>query len=259
MRDRPARHLTRWYAAIIDTLFPVRCLVCGCDDPALKLGMCSSCDKAITALCREPACPTCARGVANYEVSKGLCGDCRDKKPRVDGTVRAGPYVEMMQPLVRAFKYQGQEDLLQFFGPRLVDEISRASWSSRVEAVAMVPTHWRRRMRRPFYAPSALAEYVSKSCHLPLVGILQRTRCGPHQIGLSYTARIQNVHGAFAMRSGVKLSKARILLIDDVKTTGATIDECARVLRRSGATEVYAAVAARVQASPGDGANLSAM
>jgi len=161
--------------------------------------------------------------------------------------------------LVKAFKYQGQEDLLQFFGPRLVDEISNAPWFDQVEAIAIVPTHWRRLMRKPYYAPAVLAEYVSKSCHLPLVSILRRTRCGPHQIGLSYTARFQNVHGAFALRSRVRLNKARILLIDDVKTTGATLDECARVLRRQGAAKVYAAVIAKVQASPGDMVKLLAV
>jgi len=221
--------------------------------------MCVSCDDAIAKLCGEPACPTCGRGVANYEVNNSLCSDCRHKKPRVDGTVRVGPYADIMQPLVRAFKYQGQEDLLQLFGPKLVNEISQAPWFGRVEAVAMVPTHWRRRMRRPFYAPAALADYVSRSCHLPLVPILKRTRCGPHQIGLSYSARVQNVHGAFALRNGVQLSKARILLIDDVKTTGATMDECARILRRNGVAEVYAAVASRVQASPGDAVKFSAV
>ncbi len=246
------KHFSGLREAIVDTLFPTQCLVCRRDDSVIKHGLCSSCDEAITAICQEPACPTCGRSVAKYEVSQRICGDCRGKIPRVNGTVRVGPYAHVMQPLIKAFKYQCQENVLELFGPKLANVVLKATWFSRVEAIAIVPTHWRRRLRRPFYAPSSLADYVSRACHLPLAPILRRTRCGPHQIGLSYKARVQNVRGAFALRKGVKLSKARILLIDDVKTTGATIEECARVLRGNGATEVYAAVAARAQGSPGD-------
>lgn len=87
---------------------------------------------------------------------------------------------------------------------------------------------------------------MARRLNLPLVRVLRRTRAGPHQIGLSYTARAANVRGAFAMRPGVELRDARLLLIDDVRTTGATINECAKVLQASGAAEVYAAVVVAV-------------
>jgi predicted amidophosphoribosyltransferase len=81
-----------------------------------------------------------------------------------------------------------------------------------------------------------------------VLGVLRRVRGGPHQIGLSHSQRVENVRGAFAMARGVTLRGARLLLVDDVMTTGATLNECAKVLRRGGAAEVYAAVVLTVDA-----------
>lgn len=87
---------------------------------------------------------------------------------------------------------------------------------------------------------------IAKERDLPYVSLLRRVRAGPHQVGLSYEKRIANVQGAFALRRGCELRDARLLLVDDVTTTGATIKECAKVLRRGGAKEVYAAVVSSV-------------
>ncbi len=116
------------------------------------------------------------------------------------------------------------------------------AWYEKVEAMVSVPTHWTRRVWHPLRTADALASIVAGRTDLSWLPILKRVRAGPHQIGLSYNERVQNVRDAFALRRGVKLRDARLLLIDDVKTTGATINECAKTLRRGGAAEVYAAV-----------------
>jgi predicted amidophosphoribosyltransferase len=140
----------------------------------------------------------------------------------------------------------------------LADAARGASWLDRVEAVVSVPTHWRRSLRWPVHAADALAAIVARDIRLPHLPVLHRIKAGPHQIGLSYLDRRRNVRGAFALRRGVALHGARLLLVDDVKTTGATINECAKILRQGGAGEVYAAVLvtvppdrARLNASPG--------
>ena len=131
-------------------------------------------------------------------------------------------------------------------GGWLVEAIETAPWRERIEAVVSVPTHWKRRFNRPFHAADALASVVARKVSLPHVPVLRRVRAGPRQIGLSHTERSANVRGAFSIRKGVTLRNARLLLIDDVRTTGATLEECAKVLRRGGAAEVYAAVVLRV-------------
>ena len=131
-------------------------------------------------------------------------------------------------------------------GELLAEAVETAPWRGCIEAVVSVPTHWKRRFHRPFHAADALASYVAGRIVLPHVSVLRRVRAGPHQIGLSPTERTANVRGAFALRKGLTIRGARVLLIDDVRTTGATLEECAKVLRRGGAAEVYAAVVLQV-------------
>lgn len=173
--------------------------------------------------------------------------------------VRVGPYrrhehdgarerdnVSSLGRLLRSYKYSGREESGPVLAGWLAQVVGGAPWLDRVEAIVAVPTHWRHRLTRPLYAAEALAAVVAKRTALPQAPVLTRVKAGPHQIGLSYTDRADNVRGAFAIRRGVSLKDARLLLIDDVKTTGATIDECAKVLRRGGAAEVYAAVVVTV-------------
>ncbi len=164
--------------------------------------------------------------------------------------MRVGRYDGTLGQLIKAYKYHDRVELEPLLGGWLEAAIVEAPWFSRVEAVVSVPTHWKHRIGRPFYAADALAYYIAHISSLPHLPLLRRTRAGPHQIGLSFAERADNVRGAFALRRGVSLRDACLLLIDDVKTTGATIKECAKVLRHGGASEVYAAVV--VQAGFGD-------
>jgi predicted amidophosphoribosyltransferase len=131
-------------------------------------------------------------------------------------------------------------------GGWLAEVVGAARWLDRVEAIVAVPTHWQHRLGRPLYAAEALAAGVARHTGLPLVPVLRRVRAGRHQIGLSFSERAENVRGLFTVRRGVTLDDSRLLLIDDVKTTGATVNECAKVLRRAGAAEIYAAVVVTV-------------
>ena len=147
-----------------------------------------------------------------------------------------------LEALIRAYKYHGRTRLEPLLSGWLSEAVASAPWWSRVEAIVSVPTHWRHGLGRPLYAADALADRVAKAAALPRARVLRRVRAGPHQIGLSFSDRAANVRGAFAMCRGVTMNGTRLLLIDDVKTTGATLNECAKVLRAGGAAEVFAAV-----------------
>jgi predicted amidophosphoribosyltransferase len=151
--------------------------------------------------------------------------------------------------MLRQFKYNYREELLPVLGDWLVESIRTGPWLTSVEAVTCVPTHWRRQIRSRAYPAGELARYVARRVDLPFVSILRRVRAGPHQVGLSHNERLQNVIGAFGMRRGVELCDARLLILDDVRTTGATLNECAKVLHRAGAAETYAAVVVRARAA----------
>jgi ComF family protein len=169
--------------------------------------------------------------------------------------VRAGPYravvrsgsvdgdpVSSLGRLVQLYKYHGREVLERLLGVWVAEAVDAAPWKHRVQAVVAVPTLWRRRVRRPLYPAERLATYVADRIGAPEVAVLKRVRGGSHQIGLNYEERVKNVRGAFAMARGASVRGARLLVVDDVKTTGATVHEVAKVLRKAGAAEVYAAV-----------------
>ena len=232
--------------SVVELVFPPRCIACRTWRLDGANVLCGECRETIIRECAAPTCPTCAAPVSAYEVSLGRCGQCRGRSLRIAGTVRVGIYRDLLGRLLRAYKYHGREELALLLGGSLAEAVETAPWRDRMEAIVSVPTHWKRRFNRPFHAADALASHVARKVNVPHVPVLRRIRAGPHQIGLSETERVANVRGAFAIRNGVVLRDARVLLIDDVRTTGATLEECAKVLRRCGAAEVYAAVVLRV-------------
>jgi predicted amidophosphoribosyltransferase len=142
------------------------------------------------------------------------------------------------------FKFRGGEHLDRCHGDLLGRAIAQVPWFDDVDVLTAVPTCWQHRLTRRFHATSALAPHVARWAGLPLLALLRRTKGGPHQVGLPKADRIENVKGKFKIAHGVALPGTVVCLIDDVATTGATIGECARVLKRSGAPRVYAAVVA---------------
>ncbi|MCO6435823.1 MAG: ComF family protein [Phycisphaerae bacterium] len=241
-----------------DLLYPPQCLFCGTGPaPGSPLStfyavhICRTCRAAIDAAVAESACPTCGGEADKIEVKNGRCPQCRARGTRLAGTVRLGAYGSFLGPHLRALKYLGREELAVPLARRLGDSLRCAAWFERVEAIAAVPSHWMRRIARPVRTVDLIARELADAVDLPLLPLLRRVRGGPHQIGLSYTQRLHNVRGAFGLGRGVQLEGARILIVDDVMTTGATIEECARVLLRGGAAEVFAAVLVRVDFEPG--------
>lgn len=246
--------ITEWgprlAATVTDTIFPTHCILCGEAMGEAAARLCDPCDAVVARERKVPACPKCARSVAPFEVSGGRCKACRGRRPPVDGVVRVATYCDAFSALLRSYKYHGRQSLEPALGGWLAEAVGGAPWRDRVEAVVPVPTFWRRRITSPLHAAEALAAVVAKGLGLPNASLLRRVKGGPHQIGLTYRERLQNVRGAFELRRGAALRGARLLIIDDVKTTGATINECAGVLRRAGAAEVYAAVLVTVSWDP---------
>jgi ComF family protein len=108
-----------------------------------------------------------------------------------------------------------------------------------------VPLHWQRRWARGFNQSELLARGIARRCGVLMVRALRRTRCTATQTGLSHTGRRQNVTGAFQVRRPRAVAGKRVLLIDDVMTTGSTAAACAAALRRAGASRIMVLTAAR--------------
>jgi ComF family protein len=157
---------------------------------------------------------------------------------------------DVARTLVHALKYGDRLDLAPMMG-RWMATAGR-SLTAEADAIIPVPLHWRRYWARRFNQSALLAEAIAKASRVPLIlGALKRVKATPQQVGLSQSARALNVQGAFRVGPPGKAAVAgrRLILVDDVITTGATVDACARALLRAGAAEVNVLAFARVVAA----------
>ena len=231
----------RLQRSAVELIFPRRCLVCGEPGEGGEEGLCRLCRQSVDGGRSSAACPRCGANVAPFAVAHGSCAECRHHSPGVDGTVRVGPYTEVLAHIVKTYKYRGREEFEPILGRWLAETVESASWCNQLEAVVSVPAYWTKRLTSSFHAAERIGAVVATHLGLSHVPLLRRVRGGPSQIGLTYLQRLQNVKGAFRVRRGFKMVRARLLLVDDVRTTGATLAECSRVLRRAGAKKVFAA------------------
>lgn len=193
------------------------------------------------ALLRCPACRS-APGRAS-----GLCAGCEATlfSPRVEAfALSLGPYEGALARTVRALKFGGARRLCEPLGARLALEVARAAWP--LDAVCAVPLHPLRRLTRGYNQSALVAEVAARHLRLPYRPVLRRTRRTRQQARLAAPARPDNVAGAFRC---APLAGERILLVDDVSTSGATATECALALFAAGAARVYLATLAA--AAPG--------
>lgn len=194
-----------------------------------------------------PWCEACGTPFP-YAVGEGaVCGACAAREPVFEKARSAFVYDDESRALVLSLKHGGRTDALAAFGRWM----NRAGGELLADADGLVPVplHPRRLRQRRFNQSLLLARTLSRASGVPVAPhILQRTRATPSQGGLSAKGRTRNVAGAFKVRAEAKadLAGRRLVLVDDVYTTGATLEACARALLRSGAANVSAITLARV-------------
>ena len=171
---------------------------------------------------------------------EGRCTLCRSGLRGFDAAYCYGSYEGALRELIHVYKYGRVQTLAKPLGDLLAAALPR---EERFDAVTAVPLHWRRQWQRGFNQSELLAPRYG----IPVVRALRRVRSTETQAGLSNTRRRENVATAFECRRGARaLAGKRILLIDDVMTTGSTAAACARVLKRAGAAKVALLTVARV-------------
>ncbi len=219
-------------------LLPPRCLLCGAaaDDD----GLCGDCRSELPR--NAPCCARCAEPLAQ---PAPLCGRCLRRAPPWDAAWAPFRYAWPLDALETRFKFGG--DLAA--GRTLAAQwIAQAPSAPLPQALVPVPLHVSRLRRRGYNQALELARPLGRSLGLPvLVGALARTRATAAQTELDRAARRRNVRGAFAVKTGAALP-AHVAVLDDVLTTGTTLAECARVLRRAGVARVDAWALARAPA-----------
>jgi ComF family protein len=232
----------------IDAALPPLCP--SCREPLGDgAGLCATCWSKLALI--EP--PYCARlGIPfTYDPGPGLLSmEAIANPPAYDRARAAVRYDDVARALVHGFKYGDRLDLAPIMG-RWMARAGRELLAD-ADALIPVPLHWRRLWARRFNQAAALAKVISASCKAPVLhGALCRVRPTIQQVGLSKPQRAANVQGAFGVPPERRADVAgkRLVLIDDVLTSGATLDTCTRALLRAGAAHVDVLVFARVVAS----------
>ena len=212
---------------VLDAILPPQCL--SCRTLVAEPGqLCADCWREIRFI-EAPFCSVCGRPFEFDSGPETLCGDCAARKPSFARARAVMVYDDHSRDLVLGFKRGDRLEGADFIMP--------------------VPLHRRRLFTRRFNQAAVLAHSVGKTAQVQVLSDgLMRTRATPTQAGLSRSGRFRNVRGAFAIRPRHRaaIRDRHIILVDDVMTTGATVDGCARAILRAGAARVSVITLARV-------------
>lgn len=207
------------------------CLLCGSD---ARSALCPPCHGELPRL--PAGCPQCAQ--ANGDGA--LCGQCLQSAPAFDRTLALFAYAFPIDQLLHALKYRHRLLLAPWLGKQLAEHCAELQ----PDAVAPLPLHPTKLAERGFNQALEIARPLAAALKVPLhADLCQRTRATPAQADLPLKERAANVRNAFFCEQ--RLDGQHIVLVDDVMTTGATLHECAKALKRQGAREVSAVVVAR--------------
>ncbi len=222
---------------------------------------CRLCERELTRITAVPVCGPCLEGIASRRATAGClhcghpfedaekaldrCGACRVDPPSFDRARSFGTYEGDLRRLIHLMKYDGMRPLAKRLGRLMA---ATADDFEALDYLVPVPLYRRRRWSRGFNQAGLLAAAMAEATDIPARGgLLRRTRATESQAGLSNQQRRSNVAGAFSAPRPGEVRGRRILLIDDVMTTGATLEACAKALKRAGARYVGAVTSARAK------------
>jgi ComF family protein len=222
-------------------LWPAKCVNCGEHSVETGSGLCGDCWEGLTSVCSADYCRRCGRNVSPYVAREGVCLNCRGEEMHFDGIARAGMYAESLRDMVKAFKNDKTElDSLMVW---LADTALHTSiFFNDIDFFVPVPLHWRRRFNRGYNQSYLLARGLKHPSAKVSTDLVRIRYTKPQSEMPSFAARVKNVKGAFAVRYRHPFAGRRVCLVDDIKTTNATLNECAKTLKEAGASKVFALV-----------------
>jgi ComF family protein len=246
--------------SLISVLFPAPCRICGQTlTTASRVPICSTCLNELERII-DPLCACCGRPLVapvtqptatqstwprNVELR---CRLCRGEFYAFDRARSFAVYDRALSEAVLLLKYEQVTSLADWFGARLAQIAIEARPDWRVDVVVPVPLHRDRRRERGYNQAELIAKPIARRLKLSLdAKLLRRTKPRPPQLVLSRAEHWKSVRGAYATPEGMKIDNLRILLVDDVLTTGATLDASSRALKNAGASAAFGLTVGRVR------------
>jgi len=227
--------------AFLDLVLPPVCYVCGraCSG---KYGLCEVCLASIKYIA-PPRCPKCGRHLSG---KPHLCPECTSRNTSVEKSWSCCHYEGVIKECVHLFKYKGYVGLVDIFKDVIVDFTRKNEIQKEVDLIVPVPVYPAKKRERPYNHAEILATSVSKSLAIPVdIKNLKKISWTRSQSELDRQRRLKNIKGSFLAVDRLVFSDKSILLVDDVYTTGATVNECAKALLETNAKKVISLTLAR--------------
>jgi len=231
--------------AAAELIYPRSCLACDQSLGPDETDWCAACTTRLLAATNTSLCPRCAAPAEPHLLDPTGCRSCRGRSTPLEQIACVGLYGSFLGELVRTYKYRGRQQLDLPLAKLLAASITATPWVRRLDAIVPVPASLRERLHYRFWPVGLLAEAAGRILHLPALPVLAVHGKRRRQVDLPPSQRVANIRGTFHVRRGARLPGARLCVIDDVITSGATLREAARTLKKAGAATVYAAVLAR--------------
>lgn len=234
-RERLKKYLKRGMIVLQETFFPTDyvCELCRREKPSDGCPVCHRCREDLPFL-KENYCHRCGAYVGD---ESDFCNNCAEHTPLFTQGASVFSYEGGAKRLLLKYKEGRGRYLADWFAELLIERAGEMGWSA--DCLTYVPMTAQKRRRRGFNQAEVLAKKMGERTDLPVLPLLEKVKDPPHaQKELSKEERLENLKGCFVCPAGESLKGMRILLIDDVKTTGATAEECARVLFKKRAAEV---------------------
>lgn len=236
----------------LDLLFPPRCIGCGVAGNLL-------CENCIAGI-KPPPSPRCQHCSSPLEENPGvpLCRNCRRRRSQLTSIHAISTYQGILRTAIHALKYEGQTRLAEPLGSMLTRELKLHYRPGEIDALLPVPLHAQRLKERGYNHSQLLALFCTEAVQIPIdQKLLVRDRPTAAQVGLNVAERQQNMQGAFRYHSDpaspMRAQGKVFLLLDDVYTTGATLEACAAALKAAGAHSVHGLVLACAGTRPANG------
>ena len=232
------------FRGLVSLFYPAFCAICAAPIEAGE-SLCASCTGKAPCI-RAPFCAKCSQPFPGDITGEFTCANCADRVLHFAAAVSAYRSRGVVREVIHSFKYGRQLHLRHQLGRWLGETLEDPRLAGRrFDFIVPVPLHPARQRERGFNQADLLAAALHRSSGIPLRNILQRTRYTTTQTQFDRSERMENLKDAFRLRRGGNVQGLRMLLVDDVLTTGSTLSECASVLRAAGALSVHATTVAR--------------
>lgn len=242
-------HFRATFARLRSLVWPPVCAACGVPITPDEGEMCSGCAGSLAALVGASYCLGCGADRPWQMLVDNRCGRCREEGSKFKAFIRVGPYAGPLRSLILQFKHRKTLD--QLLGGWMADAYMRWDIQPHVDIWSGVPSPIRRRLRRGFQPTQLLAREIARRTHRPNKPLLAMARyVPPFHHGMLPTQRRSAIRGAFRAAAPSEIEGRVVGLIDDVSTTGVTLDEARRTLRKAKARGVVAVVLAKTDPVP---------